>query len=283
MRTRRHLGFTLVELLVVIAIIAILAAILLPVLSKAKARTKTTLCLNNLKQLTIAFHSYVTDSGDKIMANHTAVGAGNKDEPAWVAGLMTYENDPFIPSFGKTEATNWALFATGDASTVTSYMPFSRSYGSIGPYAKNPKIYRCPADESYSVFDGNKEPRVRSYTINPAMNSPSFGGKNGNRLSLLSQVRDASRMLVFLDEHEDTIDAPTFRSTQFPDYGYWASLPAARHSGGGTLSYVDGHVELRKWKDPKTLVPVQRKYLADLRQTDNEDRRWLHPRLCQNP
>ena len=126
---KRRRGFTLVELLVVIAIIAILAAILLSVLSKAKARARTTLCLNNLKQLTVAFHSYVTDNGDKIMPNYAAVGAGSKDEPAWVAGLMTYENDPFIPSFGKTEATNWVLFATGNESTRTTYFNVPRSSG----------------------------------------------------------------------------------------------------------------------------------------------------------
>jgi len=280
---KRNSGFTLVELLVVIAIIAILAAVLLPVLSKAKARTRTTLCLNNLKQLTIAFHSYVTDGGDKIMANHASVSAGSKDEPAWVAGLMTYENDPFINRDFRTEATNWALFATGSESTRTPYFNVPRSYGSIGPYAKNPKVYKCPADESYSVFDGNKEPRVRSYNINPAMNSPNFGGIAGNRMVLLSQVRDASRMLVFLDEHEDTIDGAVFRETARGKFGIWNSLPAARHSGGGTLSYVDGHVELRKWKDPQTLVPVQRQFRPVTTQADNEDRKWLLPRLYQNP
>ena len=276
-------AFTLVELLVVLAIIGILAAILLPTFSRARAKAQTVVCMNNLKQLTIAFHSYVTDSGDRIMANHAAVGAGSIDGPGWVAGIMSYENDPYIPSFGKTEATNWVLFATGNESTRTTYFNVPRSYGSIGPYAKNPKIYKCPSDESYSIFDGVKEQRVRSYTISPAMNSPSFGGIAGNRMVLLSQVRDASRMLVFLDEHEDTIDTTTFRETARGNYGLWSSLPASRHSGGGTLSYVDGHVELRKWKDPQTLVPVQRKFRPVSLQTDNQDRKWLLPRLYQNP
>jgi len=280
---KRNSGFTLVELLVVIAIIAILAAVLLPVLSKAKARAKTTICLNNIKQLTISFHSYVADSGDKIMANHVSVSAGSKDEPAWAAGVMSYETDPNFNRDFKTEATNAALFATGSESTRTTYFNVPRSYGSIGPYAKNPKIYKCPADGSYSIFDGVKEQRVRSYTISPAMNSPIFGGISGNRLSLVSQVRDASKLFLFIDEHEDSIDAVVFRETAPKNLTYWSSLPAARHSGSGAFSFIDGHVEVRKWKDPQTLVPVQRKLRPITIQSPNEDRKWMLPRLYQNP
>ena len=78
-------AFTLVELLVVIAVIAILAAILLPSFSRAKARTQTAVCQNNLRQLTIAFHAYVDDNGDRIMENHSVSGAGSKDSPCWGA------------------------------------------------------------------------------------------------------------------------------------------------------------------------------------------------------
>ena len=102
-------GFTLVELLVVLAIIGILAALLLPSLSRAQAKAQTVVCMNNLKQLTIAFHHYVDHYDDKIMSNFPSVSAGTVDEPGWVAGVMSFEVDPYVPGL-KTETTNQSLF-----------------------------------------------------------------------------------------------------------------------------------------------------------------------------
>ena len=284
MRTRRHFGFTLVELLVVVAVIAILAALLLPTLSGAKKRAQTTLCVSNLRQLTVAFHNYVDDHNDKIMENHPVVAAGSIGQPSWVAGLMSYENNPLVPAFGKTEATNWALFYVEGrlAGTINPKIPITRFYGSIGPYAKNPKIYRCPSDQSYSVFDGRKEQRVRSYTISPAMNCPSVQ-PDAVRFRIVSQVRNPASMILFIDEHEDTISAGVFREQRPGDFNTWNSLPASRHNGAGTLSYVDGHVEVRKWQDPQTLVPVARQNRHVTFQTNNLDRKWLVPRICGTP
>ena len=280
MSTPRAHAFTLVELLVVITIIGILAAILLPTLSRAKAKAQAVVCMNNLKQLTIAFHHYVDHYDDQIMSNFPSTQAGTEDEPGWVAGVMSFETDAgYLPSF-KTEATNHALFATGSASTLTPHIPGPRYFGSIGPFAKDPKIYKCPSDPSYSVFDGSKEPRVRSYAISPAMNSRIVMNYNGqNRFTRLGDVRNAARMMVFIDEHEDTIGSSVFRDPGYIYTDLWGSLPAARHSGGATLSFVDGHVELKKWKDPQTLVPVRRKQRGTTFQSNNVDRVWLIPRI----
>ena len=279
MNTEAKRAFTIVELLVVITIIGILAALLLPTLSRAKAKAQTVVCMNNLKQLTIAFHHYVNNYDDRIMENISAVGVGNIDEPSWVAGVMSFDTDSgYIPVL-KTEATNHLLFGTS-GSTWTYYAPASRSYGSIGPFAKDSKIYKCPSDPSYSVFDGSKEARVRSYSISPAMNSRIVMNYNGqNRFTRLGDVRDAARMMLFIDEHEDTISTGVFRDPGYIYTDFWGSLPAARHSGGATLSFVDGHVELRKWKDPQTLVPVRRLRRSTTFQSNNVDRVWLIPRI----
>ena len=98
---KQRRGFTLVELLVVIAIIGILAAILLPTLSRAKAKAQAVVCMNNLKQLTIAFHHYVDHYDDKIMSNFPSVSAGTVDEPGWVAGVMSFEVDPYVPGLDR--------------------------------------------------------------------------------------------------------------------------------------------------------------------------------------
>ena len=272
-------AFTLVELLVVITIIGILAVLLLPTLSRAKAKAQATVCMNNLKQLTIAFHHYVDHYDDRIMENASAVGVGNADEPSWVAGVMSFDTDSgYIPVL-KTEATNQLLFGTF-GSTWTYYFPGSRSYGSIGPFDKDPKIYKCPSDASYSIFDGSKEARVRSYTISPAMNSRVVMNYNGkNRFTRLGDVRNTSRMMVFIDEHDDTISTGVFRDPGYIYTDVWGSLPAARHSGGATLSFVDGHVELKKWKDPQTLVPIRRQRRSTTYQSNNVDRVWLIPRI----
>ena len=90
-------------------------------------------------------------------------------------------------------------------------------------------------------------------------------------------------MILFIDEHEDTISAGVFREQRPGDFNTWNSLPASRHNGAGTLSYVDGHVEVRKWQDPQTLVPVARQNRHVTFQTNNLDRKWLVPRICGTP
>ena len=278
MKTKAKRAFTIVELLVVLAIIGVLAALLLPTLSRAKAKAQTTVCMNNLRQLTMAFHHYVDHYDDRIMSNFPSTEAGSETEPGWVAGVMSFEVDGYIPVL-KTEATNQVLLGTS-GSTWTYYAPLSRSYGSIGPFAKDSKIYKCPSDASYSIFDGSKEPRVRSYTISPAMNSRIVMNYNGqNRFTRLGDVRNAARMMLFIDEHEDTISTGLFRDPGYIYTDVWGSLPAARHSGGATLSFVDGHVELKKWKDPQTLVPVRRQRRSTTYQSNNVDRVWLIPRI----
>ena len=224
-------GFTLIELLVVIAIIAILAGLLLPALSKAKAKGQQTACLTNLKQLQLCWQMYIDDNNDKLVSNDPNVGLGSQ---TWIQGYM---NDNLPDSTNATLIANGLLF----------------------PYNKSTTIYRCPADHGRSVFGGVRYPRVRSYSINGYMNGWDVGlifmGQKGYRVNQKSA--DITRpppavAFVFLDEHELSIDDGHFGFN--PEGDLWMNLPAVWHNQGWDFSFADGHAEHFRWIDPRTMA-----------------------------
>ena len=212
-------GFTLIELLVVIAIIAILAALSLPVLSRAKEDASRTTCLNNQKQLDLAWQMYADESGGMLASNgvdFTAAGVVESPPNCWVTGNAGLDTN---------------------ATTVTD--------GSVYPYVKNIQCYRCPLDTSLVL--GTAMPILRTYSLSCFMAGPPGDSVFGVKpLYRTGQIISPSKSLTFIDEDDSTIDDGHFLFS--PTGDLWRNVPAWRHRNGGTLAFADGHVEYWKWR-----------------------------------
>ena len=240
-------AFTLIELLVVIAIIAILAAMLLPVLTKAKEKVWTAGCLSNLKQLSVCWHLYALDNLDRVAPNNSIMfftGTNANDAIPGATGVS------WCPDHARTDTNTVALQS-----------------GVLFPYNTSPAIYHCPADKStVETADGQQtaQLRNRSYNMSQSVNGyPEYLAALGiqslidlpywKRLSDI--IRPApGRLFVFIDEHQDTlVDAQFGNPVQMPYWpDMWFDKPADRHNQGGCLSFADGHAERWRWKVSKT-------------------------------
>ncbi len=249
LRQGRATGFTLIELLVVIAIIGIVAAFLLPALSKAKSRAQTIVCLNNLKQLQLCWHMYIHDNDDVIPPNNfvyqVSMGATNaptlgEDEMTWCRGLAPLDTNPI------TEATS-LLFI----------------------YNQSAAIYHCPAD--HSTIEGQPDMlRKRSYN---ASNSANCAADNHFRKA--GEIRVPTDLFIFIDTAEDDIWDSTFGviPADYPYWSnYWLDIPSDRHQRGANLSFADGHAEHWRWQSPKKNLRLGQQSSGD---GDLEDLRQL--------
>ena len=244
-KSRHRTGFTLIELLVVIAIIAILAAMLLPALSKAKAKAQGIGCMNNHHQLVLAWTLYSGDFNDKLALNG---GTGS-------TALST--TDPLINN------GNWVQ---GEIGTLYGATPGSNTdlglirAGSLFPYAKNVAIYKCPADTKTAKVGAAVLPTNRSMSMNAWMN-PIVAFITANARTYKRQgditLPTPVNCWVFLDENPGTINDPFLVCDPFDGYAsQWVDIPASYHNNAGGLSFADGPSEIRKCRDPAILGKI---------------------------
>jgi prepilin-type N-terminal cleavage/methylation domain-containing protein/prepilin-type processing-associated H-X9-DG protein len=245
-------GFTLIELLVVIAIIAILAALLLPALTKAKQEGQGVQCLSNQKQMALAWHMYVDDNKTQFPANVDESNQGGDNGkppyPGWCFGVMA-----------------WTPNTSDDTNT------YRIVNSQVGPYVRNQiQIYKCPADIWLCKEGGLDVPRVRSCSMNAFVGmeanevlpngtaNPSDWDAAGYRAyEKESQLGHPSPSALWLtmDEHADSInDAFVIFNATVPQF---ADCPADYHDGACSFSFVDGHAEIHKWQLLRYWPPVK--------------------------
>lgn len=234
-------GFTLIELLVVIAIIAILAAMLLPALAKAKVKAQNIGCMNNLRQVMVSWRLYADDYQGRLPFN------------------TVFETD-----LTKSWCTGWLQYNVS-APDNTNYLLFSKAL--MGPYFRNWQIFKCPGDPT--VNPPRQNPRVRSISMN-AFVGRFWDGTSWSQITerlpwwrqylKIDDFDHPDQRWVFLDECPTLNDGflvhlmPTGSKVIATGPMSMNDCPASYHAGSGALSFADGHAEIHKWKDAPTLL-----------------------------
>jgi prepilin-type processing-associated H-X9-DG protein len=238
---------------------------LLPALAKAKAKAQGVQCMNNFRQLTIAWRVYADENGDRLVAAY-----GTDKRHTWVQGSL---------DFNPGNADNWSL------KDITN--------SPLWPYCgRSSAIWKCPADQSIikptsGEFRGRTVPRVRSMSMNNWFNGTLW--TSGYRQYIkLGDVGDPGPSLtwVLLDEREDSIndgefcvdmtgyDPPNPKALMIVDY------PASYHNGAAGFSFADTHAEFKKWLDPRTTPRLRKGQTIPLNipSQNNRDVQWMQER-----
>ena len=277
-------AFTLIELLVVIAIIAILAALLLPTLRAAKQKAQGFQCINNHRQLSLAWRMYADDNEDRLVYASDSGGAGNYwDQFAWTRAHLDF--DP-------NNAANWDLKADLMLSPLWRYC------------SANPGIFKCPSDRSFVMINGERKDRVRTISMNLYLGgfAPNAGygdsppaGTDGHwpfahDYRIYVKTSDfyepgASKLFVFLDMREDYINWGNFMTHMdgWPDqpdrYRFTGDLPGIYHNRACGFSFADGHSEIKRWLDERTTPLMQppgtAAFQGEFASPNNPDVGWL--------
>ncbi|HVU27719.1 MAG TPA: DUF1559 domain-containing protein [Verrucomicrobiae bacterium] len=260
-------AFTLIELLTVISIIGILSALVLPALTSAREKARGVLCMNNTKQLTLAWQLYADDHEQYLPYN---LGSNNgkgistvQTNLNWVDGVMTWGLEPDNTNVEKLAHSGLGVYV-------------SRAFNA----------YRCPSDHALSSIQRQAgwTARVRSYSMNAMVGDAglaSTGGYNVNnpyyrQFFKMTTIPKPVEIFVFLDEHPDSIDDGYFVNRAY--YPEWIDLPASYHNRGTAFSFADGHSELHRWHVPNTYpppLPDAADLPIDLDEGDQSDFNWV--------
>jgi prepilin-type N-terminal cleavage/methylation domain-containing protein/prepilin-type processing-associated H-X9-DG protein len=240
-RGRNH-GFTLIELLVVIAIIAILAAMLLPALTKAKAKAQGIQCMNDNKQLMLAWTMYADDYQDSVPSSGCSGSGFDSDgRPGWIEPVYMSMNPGSLTLMDPGNQQNWNI----NVGLTTNL---------LWKYVYNSAAYRCPADIRMAIVTGllapGTYPPVRSYSMSQVFSKNSAWDGNYKKYAKKSSVVMPSDTFVFIEEAPWSVNDGAF-AVDLGSIGGGeeiADFPAVYHGGKSTtISFTDGHSEIHRW------------------------------------
>ena len=256
-----RVAFTLIERLVVISIMAILAAMLLPALSKAKLKAQGTYCMNKARQMALAWIMYGDNNNGIPTPNVDNVNARKAaTSPSWAAG--------------------WPQLNSSSADNINTAMLIDHNqfpYGAYpGPYIKTQSAFKCPTDRFACTIYGKRSPRVCSISMNNFLGAPSRANNSDSSIPAnpkgsskyaprekMAGILSPTLTFVFLDEREDSInDGTLFTSVDNPNT--IIDIPASYHGGAAGFSFADGHAEIHNWRSPRLKAAISSAQLNDL-------------------